>query len=182
MSNELNRLTFGPEICSRVTGFECGDSVWESEVAAWLKSPAGGGGAVDAVGFGVSVWLYETTDGRIVGFGSLAHALHLPAIPGVDSPSASVIPFFGIDKRFQGQPHGPREQRYAHRVFADLISEARLVRPVRPLLVLEVDVANTRAERFYRESFGFADISQPELDTDTGRSFKWMGLALTPAS
>ena len=91
-----------------------------------------------------------------------------------------VIPFFGVDKQFHGQPPGPREQRYAYRMFADLIAVAREAQHLRPLLTLEVDVANTRAERFYRESFGFKDISLPELDPDTARSFKWMGLPLTP--
>ncbi len=179
--DELKRIEFTPELLPRVAGMECGDAVWEQEVAAWIKAPAGAGGAVDALSFWVSVWLYETAGGELIGFGSFAHAFHLPPIPGVESPSASVIPFFGIDKRFHGQPSGPREQRYGYRVFEDLLNEARLVQHSRPLLVLEVDVVNTRAERFYRESFGFTDISPPELDPDSGRSFKWMGLALQPS-
>lgn len=176
--DDLKLVPFTPELLPRVAGMECGDAVWEREVAAWIKAPVGAGGAADAVAQQVVVWLYETHDGRLIGFGSLAHALHLPPIPGVESPSASVIPFFGIDKQFHGQPAGPREQRYAYRVFADLIAIARQARLVRPLLVLEVDVANTRAERFYRETFGFRDISPPELDPDSGRTFKWMGLGL----
>jgi ribosomal protein S18 acetylase RimI-like enzyme len=180
--DELTRIAFTPELLPRVAGMECGDAVWEKEVAEWIKAPIGTGGAADAVGQQVMVWLYETADGQLIGFGSLAAALHLPPVPGVESPSATVIPFFGVDKQFHGQPLGPREKRYAYRLFADLIAVARQAQHLRPLLVLEVDVVNTRAERFYRESFGFADISQPELDPDTGRSFKWMGLALAPAT
>jgi hypothetical protein len=180
--DELKRIVFTPELLSRVAAMDCGDAVWEKEVAEWIKSPPGAGGAVDAIGQEVSVWLYENADGQLIGFGSLAPALHLPPIPGVESPSANVIPFFGIDKRFHGQPLGPREQRYAYRVFTDIIESARQAQHLRPLLVLEVDVLNVRAERFYRESFGFKDISLAELDPETGRSFKWMGLALTPAT
>ena len=60
------------------------------------------------------------------------------------------------------------------------MAEAEKVQAERPLLILEVDTDNVRAERFYRESFGFADISPAEFDPETERSYKWMGRALNP--
>lgn len=176
--SDLTRTPFTADALPAVTGFDCGDAVWERQVSDWIRAGVGSGGAADAIAFGVRVWLYRDPSGELVGFGSLAEAPHLPPTTGAPPPAASVIPFFGIDRRFHGQPPGPREQRFAYRIFRDLLDEATKLRDTRPLLILEVDTENTRAERFYRDSFGFTDISAPEFDDDTGRSYKWMGLAL----
>jgi ribosomal protein S18 acetylase RimI-like enzyme len=165
-----------------VAAFDCGDAVWERQVSEWIQAEAGTGGAADAITFFTHIWVYRDPAGELVGFGSLAEAIHWPApgTPRHNFPRASVIPYFGIDRRFHGQPPGPREQRFAYRIFRDLMAEAEKVQAERPLLILEVDTDNVRAERFYRESFGFADISPAEFDPETGRSYKWMGRALNP--
>ena len=173
-SDALAKTPFTADLLPAVATFDCGDGVWERFVSDWIKAAVGTGGAADALTFGTQVWLFHDPVGELVGFGSLAEAMHLPPLgsPSDTAPRASVVPFFGIDRRFHGQPPGPREQRFAYRIFRELIAEAAKVRDERPLLILEVDTENTRAERFYRESFGFADISPPEADAETGRSYK----------
>jgi ribosomal protein S18 acetylase RimI-like enzyme len=181
MSGSLTRIPFAEDLLSRVQGFECGDEPWQREVSDWIKAPRGTGGAVDEVDEGTRVWLYLGEGGELVGFGSLGTAMQ--PWPGPDDPqlSASTIPVVGVDRKFWGQPPGPRDERYSARVLDDLITEARARRDERPILLLYVHVDNERASRLY-ERAGFVELNEIYTVKETGRRYKRMVLVLTARS
>jgi hypothetical protein len=127
-------LPFSEALLSRVQGYVCGTEPFEQEVAAWIQAARGAGGALDELeNAGTLVWLYESEAGELVGIGSL----------GVtqwrwDNPKKGpwtpiwIIPFYGVQTPFQGQPPGARENRYARRIFEDLLAKAMEQPPQHP--------------------------------------------------
>jgi ribosomal protein S18 acetylase RimI-like enzyme len=148
----------------RTAGFTCArrgepETRWEQDVSEWLRAPLGSGGALDAITEGqAEVWLYEDADSRLVGFGSLGIALLPPITPGDVPMMVYAIPYFGIHTDFRGKPDGPREQRYAWRIFQGLIDEAER-RGEYPLLTLYVDPENPAYRGFY-PPFGFQEVER----------------------
>src|SRR5262249_37006244 len=132
----------------------------------------------DDLEHGNAVWLY-VTDGDLVGFGSLGIALQ--RWPRAKDPqiNVSIIPMLGVDKKYWGQPPGPRESRYSPRLLDDLIAEAMKHSAERPILILFVNEKNTRAVKLY-ERAGFKELHKPITDKKTGFVNKRMALALTP--
>ncbi len=132
---------------------------WEQDVSAWLKAPLGTDGALDAIMDGqVEVWLYEDADHRLVGFASLGIALLSPMNLNGEPVTTYSVPYFGIHTDFRGKPDGPREQRYAWRIFQGLIDEAER-RGEHPLLTLFVDPENPAYQGFY-PLFGFVEVDR----------------------
>jgi hypothetical protein len=155
-------IVFDESLLSRVAGFSCGDEEWEREVAQWIQLPRGSGGALDAIADqGTAVWLYETAAGNLVGYGSLGVSYWRHPNPK-KSPQVPllIIPFVGIRSEFQGKPPPPtpRTERYAWRIFEDLLAKALAHQPPHELLGLFVHKRNERAIAFYRR-FGFIDFS-----------------------
>jgi ribosomal protein S18 acetylase RimI-like enzyme len=177
MPSNLIRIPFTEDLLPKVQAFDCGDEPWEREVSDWIKAPRGGGGALDELEHGATVWLYVTDDGELVGFGSLAAAVQRwprskdPQVP------ASVIPMLGVDRKFWGQPPGAPEERFSARLLVDLIAEAQTHRAERPILVLYVSIENARGIKYY-ERAGFAELHKPYTDKNTGRVYKRMVLVL----
>jgi ribosomal protein S18 acetylase RimI-like enzyme len=179
MASDLVRIAFTEELLPKVQSFDCGNEPRELEVSDWIKAPRGAGGAVDDLARGNEVWLYVTGGGDVVGFGSLGIALQ--RWPRAKDPqiNVSVIPMLGVDKRYWGQPPGPRENRYSARILDDVIAEATKHRAERPILILFVNEQNTRAIRLY-ERAGFKELHKPMTDRRTGFVNKRMALGLNP--
>jgi hypothetical protein len=134
----LEKLPFTADLLPKVADFTCGAEEWEAEVSDWLKAPPGAGGAADEVANDGRVWLYYDEAGEIVGVGSLAETIQRHPVTGVENTPATVIPYVGLDVRFQGKG-------YAKPVLADLLAEAMADRDQRPILVLQVHIGNMKA-------------------------------------
>lgn len=155
-------VDFSAALLPRVAGFDCGQLDYEKEVADWLKAPRGSGGAADAVELGeAKVWLYETTIGELVGYGSLGvtHWRH-PNPKKSPKIAMHIIPFFGVRTEFRGRPPGERKTHYSSLIFNDLLARALDWPDKHRWLVLCVDAANVRAINFYRDEFNFAEFGE----------------------
>lgn len=151
-------IPFTEQLLERVRDFHCGDEAYEVEVAQYIKSPRGTGSALDdMVNNGTQVFLYETLAGELVGYGSLGTTLWRWDNPkkGPWTP-IYIIPFYGVQSSFKGQPPGPKEHRYARRIFEDLLARAVEHPERRRLLGLCVHPQNVRAIKVYRD-YGFMD-------------------------
>jgi len=107
-----------------VAHFDCGLEPYEIEVADYIKAPRGTGGALDDMANnGARVWLFETASNELVGFGSLGVTSWRWSNPkkGPWTP-IQIIPFYGIQRPFRGQPLGPKSERYARRIFEHLLA------------------------------------------------------------
>ncbi len=84
------------------------------------------------------VWLYEDETGHLIGFISLNIEL-LEGTGQVEwSGPVYCVTCFGIHTDFRGKPAGPREHRYAWRIFQGLIDETER-RGKYPVMMLYVD-------------------------------------------
>jgi ribosomal protein S18 acetylase RimI-like enzyme len=142
---------------ARLAGFSCGGDTWARHVAEWIQ----GSDVLDSMNRGTKVWLFETAESEIVGFGSLGPARWRWPPPDGSPTVVLLIPMLGLDTRFQGQPPDP-EWRFARQIMSHLVSEAKAMsrqaadEAGAPIvwLVLLVRRDNRRAIRFY-EKCGF---------------------------
>lgn len=143
-------------------------------MADWIRADDG---ALEHQARGGDVWLYATEAGEIVGFGALGVS-HWRWPTNKDRPRrVSVIAALGVDMRFQGQPPGPPEQRYAAQILRNLIAEAADVPAGERLVGLFVHPENARAIRFY-ERVGFQHFFRTYTDPDTSVTYRSMILQL----
>jgi hypothetical protein len=109
-----------------IQGFACGDARWDREVADWIKSRSGDNSVLEDIQqFGTEVWLYRTESRELVGFASLGHNnWHIP-MPRGPRRLINLIPFIGVQQRFQGEPRdAQRDDRFAYQILDDLIELA----------------------------------------------------------
>ncbi len=158
---QLYAVEFTEADQARLTGFSCGDESWSRHVSEWIR----GSDVLDSIKrFGTRVWLFETAQGEVVGFGSVGKTKWKWPPPEGERTTILLIPMLGIDTRFQGQPPD-RDWRYSRQLMAHLIAEGqRMAREwsgeaaQKPTwLVLMVHPDNARAITFY-EQCGFALI------------------------
>src|SRR5262249_21740226 len=128
------------------------------EVADYIQGARGTGSALDDMANnGTSVWLYETVAGELVGYGSLGTTQWRWDDPKKGSwTPIYIIPFYGVQTPFQGQPPGDKADRYGRRIFEDLMGKALAHPEKRRLLALCVHPKNEKAIKVYRD-FGFID-------------------------
>jgi len=142
---------------TRLVGFSCGEEPWSRHVAQWIQ----GSDVLDSMKRGTRVWLFESTQGEVVGFGSLGTSRWRWPPPNGESTTILLIPMLGIDVRFHGQPSDP-DWRFSHQLMSHLISEGQRTsrewhgdQGQKPdWLVLMVHRDNLRAIKFY-ENCGF---------------------------
>ena len=160
----------------RLVNFSCGDAVWARHVAEWIR----GSDVLDSIKKGTKVWLFETADDEIVGFGSVGPARWRWPPPDGSYTRLLLVPMLGLDIRFQGQPPNP-ELRFARQIMSHIISEAHAIsqeagKSGKPIdwLVLLVHRENQRAIRFY-EKCGFEQIPNVVRDNDHLVMKLWVG-------
>ena len=148
----------------RLVGFSCGEEPWSRHVAEWIL----GSDVFDSMKRGTRVWLFETADGEVVGFGSLGTSKWRWPPPIGERATIALIPMLGIAEQFRGQPTDP-EWRYSRQILGHLIAEAtRLTRAepeegaqVPQWFALLVHRDNARAIQFYQHC-GFELIAGVE--------------------
>ncbi len=155
--HQLYAIDFTEADQVRLAGFSCGDEAWSRHVAEWIL----GSDVLDSMSkWGTRVWLFETAQGAVVGFGSVGITRWRWPPPDGEPTKIVLLPMLGIDKRFHGMPADP-EWRYSRQIMSHLVSEAeRIAREWPDLdkkprwLVLMVHRDNQRAIAFY-EQCGF---------------------------
>lgn len=161
----------------RLAGFSCGDAIWSRHVAEWIR----GSDVLDSMKKGTRVWLFETGEGEIVGFGSIGTTRWRWPPPDGSYTTIVLIPMLGLDVRFQGQPPDP-DWKYARQIMSHLIAEAQQLVQAWPgapeakpqWFVLLVHRDNARAIRFY-EKCGFELIPGVVRRNDHVVMKLWLG-------
>lgn len=172
MAQSLTRQIFTSADLPDVQNFHCGDDPFELEVANWLKGTAGPDvdSAVNSINHPDKpgrVWLYKLGE-RLVGFGALAKTdWRWPGKNNDPKLPLSIIIWVGVQKEFQGQPDGPKEERYSAQILDDLVAEAEEEGKTHPVLGLFVHKNNKRAIKFYKDA-GFSDELVQRKDKETG--------------
>ncbi len=175
---QLIRIPFSEDLHPKVQQFDCGTNIWEVEVSTWIKAPRGRGGAIDEMeNGGLSVWLYATAEGELVGFGSLGESDQRWPKDKDPPIKTSAIPFMGVDCRFWGKPPGNWEERYSAQILRNLIDEAMKFKDTRKLLKLLVCEHNIGAIKLY-ERIGFKEFHKPRKDIENGLLYKRMAISL----
>lgn len=152
--HQLYAVEFTEADQDRLVGFSCGETVWSRHVAEWIR----GSDVLDSMQKGTKVWLFETSDGTIVGFGSVGPTRWRWPPPDGEGTSLLLIPMLGVDSRFQAQPPD-REWRFARQIMGHLLHEAEVISQAAAestgshidWLVLLVHRDNTRAIHFYEK-------------------------------
>ncbi len=66
--HQLYAIEFTEADQARLVGFSCGEELWSKHVTEWILGPD----VLDSMKeHGTRVWLFETVQGDIVGFGSV---------------------------------------------------------------------------------------------------------------
>ncbi len=155
---QLYAVEFTEADQARLVGFSYGSEEWSKHVTEWIL----GSDALDSMeAHGTRVWLFETQQGDMVGFGSVGTSAWRWPPPDGARTNIVLIPMLGIDARFQGQPSDPA-WRYSRQIMAHLIAEGQRIAHESPedpgkkpqWMVLMVRAENARAIRFY-EQCGF---------------------------
>lgn len=155
--NQLYAVEFTEADQARLVGFSCGDEPWSRHVTEWIL----GSDVLDSMKRGTRIWLFETEQGEKVGFASIGTSTWRWPPPDGAKTTVVLIPMFGIDVRYRGQPREP-DWRYSRQIMAHLVSEGQRIASAWPgdpvarpqWLVLMVHRDNSRAIRFY-EQCGF---------------------------
>ena len=166
------RVPFSEADLPRLQSFGCGALPFQKEVSDWIVAPATTADSAlgDMRTRGTSVWLYETDDGDVIGFGSLANRVW--TIPNRQSGKKEAIPIqlipnFAIDSRFKRKPEGaPEKEWYSRIVFEDLLVaayERAVLQGLPRWLGLLVFADNLRAIKMYEE-FGFEQIGRTKAN------------------
>jgi ribosomal protein S18 acetylase RimI-like enzyme len=169
MAEDLRVQSFCAAHLRDVQDFTCGDKPWQVEVAQWIKGESADN-ALKRMAQGTEVWLYRNANGEVVGYGSLGKSEWSWPPPKGPKQAVSIIPFFGVQTRFQGEPkNSPRNARFAYQILMDLVAKAAAHGT--SVLGLFVDEDNTRAIKFY-ELAGFMSL------TVAGKKYRRMFLYL----
>ena len=150
MAQDLRVQLFLRRYYADVQNFSCGVDPWQVEVAQWIKAESQDN-ALNRMTEGTEVWLYRNAAGEVVGYGSLGKTEWRWPPPTGSWEVVSIIPYFGVQTRFQGEPRGaPRNERFAYQIVRDLVVKA--IRHGTRILGLFVDGDNKRAIKFYEQA------------------------------
>ncbi len=169
MAQDLSLQSFCADLLVDVHDFSCGDEPWQVEVAQWIKGESADN-ALTRIAQGTEVWLYRNAGGDVVGYGSLGKTEWSWPPPKGPKQIVSVIPYFGVQTQFQGEPKkSPRSGRFAYQILMDFVGKAAAHET--SVLGLFVDEDNKRAIKFY-ELAGFMSL------TSAGKKYRRMFLYL----
>lgn len=175
--HQLYAIEFTEADQARLVGFSCGDEPWSKHVTEWIL----GSEVHDSMKRGTRVWLFETAQSEVVGFGSVGTSVWRWPPPRGERTTIVLIPMLGVDARFRGQPPDP-QWRYSRQLMSHLIAEGqRMAREwsgdaeQKPnWLVLMVHQDNARAICFY-EQCGFEVIPDVIRRNDHRVMKLWIG-------
>lgn len=175
--HQLYAIPFTEADQSRLVGFSCGDDLWARYVSEWIL----GSDVLLSMNKGTRVWLFETAEGEIVGFGSLGTSKWNWPPPDGSKTTIVLIPMLGLAEKFQGQPP-EKEWRYSYQIMGHLIAEAQNLAQSaierntdKPSwLVLMVHRENARAIHFYQKC-GFEIIPDVVRRNDHFVMKLWIG-------
>lgn len=167
--HQLYAVPFTEADQARLVGFSCGIDVWSRHVSEWLLGPD----VLDSMKRGTRVWLFETEEKEVVGFGSVGLSTWKWPPPKGPPTTIALIPMLGLAERFHGQPPDP-EWRYSRQIMGHLIAEAQQRATGVSWLVLMVHRDNVRAIRFY-EQCGFELIHGVERRNNHLVMKLWIG-------
>jgi ribosomal protein S18 acetylase RimI-like enzyme len=174
--HQLYAVEFTEADQARLAGFSCGDESWSKHVTEWIL----GSDVFESMKRGSRVWLFETAQREVVGFGSIGTSEWQWPPPKGTRKTIVLIPMLGIDARFRGQP-ADSDWRYSGQLLSHLIAEA--LRTAREWsdadnkpqwLVLMVHQDNARAIKFY-EQRGFELIPGVLRRKDHSVMKLWIG-------
>jgi ribosomal protein S18 acetylase RimI-like enzyme len=154
---QLYAVEFTEADQARLADFSCGDELWSRHVTEWIR----GSDVLDSMKRGTRVWLFETEQGEVVGFGSVGISEWRWPPPRGSKTTIALIPMLGIDARYRGEPPDP-DWRYSNQLISHLIAAAQQIaqqwngeaEKQPQWLVLMVHRDNARGIRFY-ERCGF---------------------------
>jgi ribosomal protein S18 acetylase RimI-like enzyme len=147
-----SRIPFHAGLLCRVSDFECGTELWQTEVAEWIKAPADCDGALQSMNsYGTSVWVYESESGELVAYNSLGETSWVFSVNDtITSRVVQAIPYLGVKSTSQGNGYG-------RRILEDVMAEAEyrsLRKNAPPILALVVHPENHAALNLY-DKIGF---------------------------
>jgi GNAT superfamily N-acetyltransferase len=115
---------------------------------------------------GTTVWLFGSSQGDLVGFGSLGKTRWAYPDPAGKKRFLALIPAVAIQRPFWGKPEGPPEHRYSSQILQFLLARAQEMPDVEPAVGLFVHPDNQAAIRLYQR-FGFAAYPHQYVDATT---------------
>jgi hypothetical protein len=68
---QLYAVEFTEADQARLAGFSCGEELWSRHVTEWIL----GSDVLESMERGTRVWLFETEQGDVVGFGSIGPSI-----------------------------------------------------------------------------------------------------------
>jgi hypothetical protein len=154
-SNNLVPVQFTANDIHRVANFQCGGLPYQWPLATWIKEKS-----LPALESKTRIWLYETEDHCLVGYGSVGTTKW--TIADMGEVKILVIPALAVQEIYWCKPAGvPREDQFSYQIIRHLKTQA-IVRlknsPVlKPKLGLFVHPDNEPAKRLYANT-GFVEV------------------------
>ena len=181
---QLYAVEFTEADQARLVGFSCGEEKWSQHFSEWIL----GSDVVESMKKGTRVWLFETAQSEVVGFGAIGKTRWQWPPPKGARATLVIIPMLGLDARFHGQPPDPA-WRSSRQMMSHLFAEGqRLVHEwpgnltERPQwMVLLVHQDNRRAIWFY-EQCGFELIPNVVRRNDHLIMKIWIGESGAPST
>ena len=158
---------------SEVRDFHCGDEKWAVGLNDFIRKDA----LKTMKKWGTKVWLYDDSEGRPAGYGSIG-TTKWPMPPDGDRQMLLLIPNLAV--RIEQQRKG-----YARQICQHLISEAQAEyeakksggEAILPFLALLVHPENVGAKALYR-GVGFSERDYRYFDRDDQVYYEGMGMPL----
>jgi hypothetical protein len=120
MSAILTPIRFGKKDIGKMQEFRCGSLPHQSPLADWIKSHS-----LAALESKTRIWIYENTDKKIVGYGSLGKTKVTFVDTGMEV-KVPCIPCLAIHEDYWGKPDDvlDKEERYSRQIVRHLQKEA----------------------------------------------------------
>jgi ribosomal protein S18 acetylase RimI-like enzyme len=173
----LIQTVFAISDAARVQDFHCGDLPHQAPLAEWIKTKASA--QLANPDNKTKIWLYESEDGSVVGFGSLGIVSAIGDFEGTGKESKikyQAVLTMAVRSECQGK--GLSHQIMNH-LEEEAIKRCAELPKAKRLLGLYVNPKNTAGVKLYK-SHGFENFSLPLKCHYTGDSLQCMLKALKP--
>lgn len=176
MALKLKPVKFTKGDLHRVKDFACGSLPYQLPLADWIKRES-----LQALANKAKIWLYETPDGELVGYGTLSKSkwFQTDSDGAIHEVKVVCIPTVAVQEAFWGQPKEvvSRDEKYSHQLMRHLQFAAQEwvdgSDALKPLLSLFVHPDNVAAKKLYTRC-GFVDFPLTRPDPATGANGQCM--------